>query len=139
MATVEGVGPTIAASVHEFFARDATVDLVARLRDAGLNLAGPERPDVAPVLDGRAVVVTGTLEGYSRDEAAAAIKARGGKSPGSVSKKTYAVVVGAEGPGLSEEALATAHHRVAIEMATDVDSLNVATAAAVALHHLRSR
>jgi len=49
----------------------------------------------------RAVVVTGTLEGFSRDEAASAIKARGGKSPGSVSKKTLAVVVGAE-PGASK-------------------------------------
>ena len=54
---------------------------------------------MAPALEGKAVVVTGTLEGFSRDEAAeAAIKARGGKSPGSVSKKTLAVVVGAE-PG----------------------------------------
>jgi DNA ligase (NAD+) len=47
------------------------------------------------------VVVTGTLEGFSRDEAEAAIKQRGGKSPGSVSAKTFAVVVGAE-PGASK-------------------------------------
>ena len=50
---------------------------------------------------GKAVVVTGTLEGFSRDEAEAAIKDRGGKSPGSVSAKTFAVVVGAE-PGASK-------------------------------------
>ena len=52
-------------------------------------------------LAGMSVVVTGTLEGYNRDEVEAAIKARGGKSPGSVSKKTTAVVVG-EGPGASK-------------------------------------
>lgn len=50
-----------------------------------------------------------------------------------------AVLVGAEGPGLSAETMASAHHRVSIEMASDVDSLNVATAAAIALHHLRER
>ena len=52
-------------------------------------------------LVGKAVVVTGTLEGYSRESAEAAIKDRGGKSPGSVSAKTFAVVVGAE-PGASK-------------------------------------
>lgn len=105
MAAVEGVGPTIAASVREFFDRDGSADLVERLRAAGVNLQGPERPDVEPVLEGKAVVVTGTLEGFTRDEAAAAIKARGGKSPGSVSKKTYALVVGAEA-GASKSAKA---------------------------------
>jgi DNA ligase (NAD+) len=96
MADVEGVGPTIAASVREWFDREGSAELVERLRAAGVNLQGPERPDVEPVLEGKAVVVTGTLDGFSREEAAAAIKARGGKSPGSVSKKTYALVVGAE-------------------------------------------
>ena len=47
------------------------------------------------------------------------------------------VLVGAEGPGLTPEALAAAHHRARIELAPGVDSLNVATAAAIALHHLR--
>ena len=53
------------------------------------------------VLAGKAVVVTGTLEGYSREGAEEAIKGRGGKSPGSVSEKTFALVVGAE-PGASK-------------------------------------
>ena len=101
MAAVDGVGPVIAAAVREWFDDDANRALVAALREAGLNLEGPERPDVEPVLLGRTVVVSGTLEGFSRDEAADAIKARGGKSPGSVSKKTYALVVGAE-PGASK-------------------------------------
>jgi DNA ligase (NAD+) len=68
------------------------------------------RPDeTAPVLPqtlaGRAVVVTGTLEGYTRDGAEAAVVARGGTSPGSVSKKTFALVVGAA-PGASKVARA---------------------------------
>ncbi len=54
-----------------------------------------------PLLAGKAVVVTGTLDGFTREEAEAAIKDRGGKSPGSVSAKTFAVVVGAE-PGASK-------------------------------------
>ncbi len=101
MAAVEGVGPVIAAAVRAWFDDESNRAVVQGLRDAGLNLEGPERPDVEPVLLGRAVVVTGTLEGWSREEAAEAIKARGGKSPGSVSGKTYAVVVGAE-PGASK-------------------------------------
>lgn len=56
-------------------------------------------------MEGKAIVVTGTLEGYSRDQAAEAIKARGGKSPGSVSAKTFVVVVG-ESPGASKLAKA---------------------------------
>jgi DNA ligase (NAD+) len=78
---------------------------VERLRLAGCNFEGPDAPDVAQVLVGMSVVVTGTLEGWSREEAEAAIKARGGKSPGSVSKKTTAVVVGSE-PGAAKLAKA---------------------------------
>ncbi|MEY2969188.1 MAG: ligase, partial [Actinomycetota bacterium] len=64
-----------------------------------------ERISLPQVLAGKAVVVTGTLEGFSREEAEAAIKQRGGKSPGSVSAKTFALVVGAE-PGASKLAKA---------------------------------
>jgi DNA ligase (NAD+) len=60
---------------------------------------------LAPTLAGRAVVVTGSVEGYSRDEAGAAIALRGGTSPGSVSSKTYCVVVG-EAPGANKVAKA---------------------------------
>jgi DNA ligase (NAD+) len=58
------------------------------------------------VLTGMSIVVTGTLEGWSREEAEEAIKSRGGKSPGSVSKKTTAVVVGSE-PGAAKLSKAT--------------------------------
>ncbi len=101
MAAAEGVGPVIARAVHEWFADEGHRAVVEKLRAAGVNFTGPDRPRVEPVLAGMSVVVTGTLEGWSREEAEEAIKARGGKSPGSVSKKTTAVVVG-EGPGASK-------------------------------------
>jgi DNA ligase (NAD+) len=101
MAAVDGVGPTIAASVASYFESDKARLLVEKFRAAGLNLEGPQVSALPQVLDGKAVVVTGTLEGFSRDSVADAIKARGGKSPGAVSKKTFVVVVG-ESPGASK-------------------------------------
>jgi DNA ligase (NAD+) len=98
MAAVEGIGPTIGASVAGFFALERNRDVVERLRAAGVNFEGPEGPSAPQVLTGKSIVVTGTLEGWSREAAEEAIKLRGGKAPGSVSKKTTAVVVGAE-PG----------------------------------------
>jgi DNA ligase (NAD+) len=106
LAAVEGVGPVIARAVVEWFADDAHRQVVERLRAAGVNLEGPEVADVPQTLAGKTVVVTGTLDGYNREEVEAAIKTRGGKSPGSVSKKTTAVVVG-EGPGASKLSKAT--------------------------------
>ena len=101
IAEVEGIGPKIAASVHEFFVSPSNLAVVDKLRAAGLNFAGPEKPDVAQTLVGMSIVVTGTLEGWSREEAEEAITSRGGKSPGSVSKKTTAVVLG-ETPGAAK-------------------------------------
>ena len=98
LAAADGVGPVIARSVHEFFALDRNRVVVDKLRTAGVNLAGPSAPDLPQTLAGKSVVVTGTLERHSRDAAVDAIKARGGASPGSVSKKTSYVVVGDE-PG----------------------------------------
>jgi DNA ligase (NAD+) len=106
LSAVEGVGPTIGASVERFFALSRNRDVVERLRRAGLNFQGPDAPDIPQILVGLSVVVTGTLEGWSRESAEEAIKSRGGKSPGSVSKKTTAVVVGAE-PGAAKLAKAT--------------------------------
>ena len=101
MAAVDGVGPTIAASVAGYFGTEEARALVEKFRAAGVNLQGPEVTRTPQVLAGKSVVVTGTLQGYSRDGAASAIKSRGGKNPGSVSKKTTALVVGAE-PGASK-------------------------------------
>jgi DNA ligase (NAD+) len=102
LAAVDGVGPTIAASVRRWFDDESHLALIERLRAAGLDLTGEAPPDDVPqTLAGRSVVVTGALEGYSRDEVEEAIKSRGGKAPGSVSKKTTAVVVG-DSPGASK-------------------------------------
>ena len=101
LAAAEGVGPVIAKSVHEFFALDRNRGVVEKLRKAGVNFEGPEAPDLPQSLAGKAVVVTGTLEDLSREAAIDAIKARGGTSPGSVSKKTAYVVVGRE-PGAAK-------------------------------------
>ncbi len=101
MAAVDGVGVTIAESVARYFATPEAINLIDKFRAAGVNLEGPEVSDVPQVLDGLTVVVTGSLDNYSRDGAADAIKSRGGKNPGSVSKKTTALVVGAE-PGASK-------------------------------------
>jgi DNA ligase (NAD+) len=75
--------------------------VIGRLRQAGVNFEGPAAPTLEQTLAGMSVVVTGTLEAYSREAAEDAIKARGGKAPASVSKKTTAVVVG-EGPGAAK-------------------------------------
>ncbi|HUA96371.1 MAG TPA: NAD-dependent DNA ligase LigA [Acidimicrobiales bacterium] len=106
LAAIDGVGPVIAASVVSWFASPVNRAVVERLRLAGLHLSEPV-PDKATAgnlpqtLEGRSVVVTGTLDGYTRDEAEAAVVSRGGKATGTVSKKTYAVVVG-RAPGTSK-------------------------------------
>ena len=106
LAAVEGFGPIIAAAVRRWFDDPRARDLIGRLREAGLQMeaeaAGGSGPALAPqTLAGRAVVVTGTLEGFSRDQARSAIAARGGKSPGGVSSRTFALVAGAD-PGASK-------------------------------------
>ena len=100
MEAVDGLGPVIAASVHGWLRRPSSRDLLDRLRGAGVNLvaAAVVGADVEPLLADMAVVVTGTLAGYSRDGAKAAIVALGGTSPGSVSARTTALVAG-EGGG----------------------------------------
>jgi DNA ligase (NAD+) len=101
LAMTDGVGPTIAASIFRWFAQPANVQMIEKLRAAGVEFGNVEVSRLPQILAGKAVVVTGSLAGFSRDEAEAAIKGRGGKSPGSVSAKTYAVVLG-EDPGASK-------------------------------------
>ncbi|MGK5738766.1 NAD-dependent DNA ligase LigA [Micromonospora sp. URMC 103] len=98
LSSVDGVGPTIAASIREWFAVDWHREVVRKWADAGVRMA-EEAVDEGPrPLEGVTVVVTGTLAGFSRDQAAEAVQSRGGKVSGSVSKKTSFVVVG-ENPG----------------------------------------
>ncbi len=105
LAEVSGVGPTIAASVRAFFYDEDNLAVVAKLRAAGVNCAGPAPTNadeaMSATLEGKTIVVTGTLENYSREGATAAISARGGRSPGSVSRGTTAVVAGSS-PGASK-------------------------------------
>jgi DNA ligase (NAD+) len=101
MAAVDGVGSVIAESVRTWFDDPLHAELVDRLVAAGVNTTGPEASSEPQTLLGKVVVVTGTLEGYDREGAEVAITSRGGTSPGSVSKKTTALVVGAS-PGASK-------------------------------------
>jgi len=98
LAAVEGVGPTIAAAVKEWFAVDWHREVIEKWRAAGVRLAEETAERGPRPLEGLTVVVTGSLEGFSRDEATAAIQARGGRAAGSVSKKTSFVVAG-DSPG----------------------------------------
>jgi DNA ligase (NAD+) len=98
LAAVDGVGPTIAAAVREWFAVDWHRDVVTKWRGAGMRLADPVDNSVVRNLEGLSIVVTGALDGFSRDEAVEAIAQRGGRAAGSVSRKTAFVIVGQE-PG----------------------------------------
>ena len=98
LSAVEGVGPTIAASLREWLAVDWHREVLRKWAAAGVRMA-EERAESGPrPLEGVTVVVTGTLSAYSRDRAAEEVQARGGRLSGSVSKKTDFVVVG-ENPG----------------------------------------
>jgi DNA ligase (NAD+) len=94
LADAEGVGPTIAAAIREWYAVDWHREIVEKWREAGVAMADVRDESVERTLDGLTVVVTGSLDGFSRDGAKEAIIARGGKAAGSVSKKTDYVVVG---------------------------------------------
>ncbi|MGY1829881.1 NAD-dependent DNA ligase LigA [Geodermatophilus sp. SYSU D01180] len=98
LAAADGVGPTIARSVRDWFAVDWHREVVEKWRRAGVKLADAGEDAPPGPLTGVTVVVTGSLRDHSRDQAIAAIQARGGKVTGSVSKKTGFVVVGAD-PG----------------------------------------
>jgi DNA ligase (NAD+) len=99
IAEVEGIGPDRAESIAEWFADEENLRLVAELKQLGLRFeAGPEERPVEGPLSGLTYVITGTLEGFSRDEARKALEAKGAKVADSVSKKTTGVIAG-ENPG----------------------------------------
>lgn len=93
ISEIDGFGGVMGQSVVEFFAKDGTTDLIRRLADAGVNMAWKGEPK-GDKLAGMTLVVTGTLETLSRNEAEALIVKNGGKASGSVSKKTAYVVAG---------------------------------------------
>ena len=94
LAQAEGVGGVIADAVIEWFAVDWHAEIVDKWAAAGIRMADERDASVARTLEGMTVVVTGSLEGFSRDQAREAILVRGGKAAGSVSKSTSYVVVG---------------------------------------------
>ncbi|KLO33350.1 NAD-dependent DNA ligase LigA [Mycobacterium haemophilum] len=98
LAAVEGVGATIAAAVTEWFTVDWHRAIVDKWRAAGVRMADERDTSVPRTCEGLTIVVTGSLAGFSRDDAKEAIVARGGKAAGSVSKKTAYVVAG-DSPG----------------------------------------
>ncbi len=99
---VDGIGPDRAESIAEWFSDDANRALVEELRGLGLRFEiGDELKPVEGPLTGKTYVITGTLEAYSRDEAASALEAKGAKVGNSVSGKTTALIVGEE-PGNSK-------------------------------------
>ncbi len=107
LAAVEGVGAIIADAVIEWFQVDWHLEIVDRWSEAGVSFAVPGHPGpgaaaaAGGVLAGLTIVVTGTIDGFSRESAEEAILSRGGKAAGSVSKKTDFVVVG---PGAGSKA-----------------------------------
>jgi DNA ligase (NAD+) len=97
LAAADGVGPTIAAAVREWFAVAWHAEVVRKWAAAGVRMAEEVAAGPRP-LEGVTVVITGSMDGYSRDGATEAVQARGGKVSGSVSKKTGFVVAG-DNPG----------------------------------------
>ena len=99
---VDGIGPDRAESIAQWWADDDNRALVAELRELGLRFEiGDELKPVEGPLSGKTYVITGTLERYTRDEAAAALEARGAKVGNSISGKTTGLIVGEE-PGNSK-------------------------------------
>jgi DNA ligase (NAD+) len=115
-ARVDGVGDVIAAALSRWYEQPSNREFVDRLESAGVNFGSEEevlaalaaRAAIPQTLVGKAVVVTGAVPGYTREGAEEAITSRGGTSPGSVSKKTFALVVG-EGAGASKLTKAEQH------------------------------
>ena len=98
LAAVDGIGPVVADAVHAWFRSPRNLEVIEKLRSADVNFTGPDIDRSAQTLDGMSIVVTGALERFTRDEVQALIKAHGGKSPGSISKRTTALLAG-EGGG----------------------------------------
>jgi len=104
LAAAEGVGPTIAEAVIEWFAVDWHCAIVDRWAASGVTMADERDESTPRTLEGLTLVVTGSLVDFSRDSAKEAILSRGGKAAGSVSKKTDYVVVGESAGSKAEKA-----------------------------------
>ncbi len=106
LAAADGVGPVIAAAVREWFDVDWHREIIEKWRAAGVRMAEDAVDEGPRPLDGLAIVITGSLQGWSRDGAIEAVRSLGGKVTGSVSKKTSYVVAGADPGSKHDKALA---------------------------------
>ena len=105
LTAVDGVGPTIAASIVEWFTVDWHREIVQRWQAAGVRPSVPDLDDTPRPLVGLTLVITGSLEGFTREGAKEAAEAAGAKVSGSVSKKTSYVVVGENAGSKHDKAL----------------------------------
>lgn len=96
LSYIDDVGPVTAKSVYGFFKQEQTIDLIQKLKDAGVNMNLLEEKSEDTRFEGMTFVLTGTLQKYTRDEASNIIEKLGGKTSGSVSKKTSYVLAGEE-------------------------------------------
>lgn len=107
LMAVDEIGERIAASVREFFSKENNVELVSRLRSAGLKFVAEEEEvlDRTEILKGKSIVISGVFTHHSRDEYKAMIEKNGGKNSGSVSKSTSFILAGENmGPSKLEKA-----------------------------------
>ncbi len=104
LALIDDIGPIVANSIREFFLQEQTIDLIRRLKQAGVNMEHQEEEIVENRFDGKTFVLTGSLDNYSRTEAANIIEKYGGKVSSSVSKKTDYVLAGQEAGSKLEKA-----------------------------------
>ena len=107
LMAVDEIGERIAASVREFFSKESNVELVSRLRSAGLKFVAEEEEvlDRTEILKGKSIVISGVFTHHSRDEYKAMIEKNGGKNAGSVSKSTSFILAGENmGPSKLEKA-----------------------------------
>jgi len=107
LAAVEGVGPVIGRAVKDWFEVDWHRDIIRRWRETGVTLAESVEDQAPRILEGLTVVVSGSFEGFSRDEATEMLQVRGARAAGSVSKKTDFIVIG-DNPGASKSEKARA-------------------------------
>ena len=94
LTMTDDIGEISANSIYEFFRQDQTVDLINRLKEANVNMEALESEDIDNRFEGKTFVLTGTLEKFTRKEASDLIEKHGGKTSGSVSKKTDYVLAG---------------------------------------------
>lgn len=96
LSQINDIGPIVANSIIEFFSQEQTQDLIQKLKVAGVNTLAKEEENIDNRFEGKTFVLTGTLENYTRGEASNLIEKFGGKTSGTVSKKTNYVLAGEE-------------------------------------------